>query len=1167
MAKKLTLLLIFFVIFRVSAQIPSGYYDPAAGKTGATLKTALFGIIKTHNERSYTQLWTDFQTTDKKADGKVWDMYSNISFTFGSNQCGNYSKEGDCYNREHSMPKSWFNDATPMYSDLFHLVPTDGYVNGKRSNYPFGEVASPTYTSGNGSKLGPCSFAGYTGVVFEPVDEYKGDFARNYFYMATCYEDKIAGWVSDMLAGNAYPAFKTWSVNLLLKWNSQDPVSQKEIARNNAVYGIQGNRNPYIDHPEYAASVWSPGGGTVYPSFTSTAITSATESSSYSYNITVTGKVGATFTITAPTKPSWLTLTDNGNGTATLSGTPATGSAGNYNVTLTVSDQTNTTNQTFTIVVSASGTNVNPSFTSTAITSATESSLYTYNISVTGKSGATFTITAPTKPSWLTLTDNGNGTATLSGTPASGSSGNYNVTLTVSDQTNTASQNFTVVVSASGGGTTAGTETCTNMTAGSSSYTLVNWIGDNSIAWTASAARTDQTLNGKAICLQNSGTPYLLSGTISGGCGSISFKHQQMFSGTGGTIQLQVNGTNVGSPVTVTATAATATFNNINIVGTFTIKLISSGATRIALDDISWTGFTNIQPPVNPSFTSTPITTAVENNTYSYTISVTGKIGGTFGITATTKPSWLTLTDNGNGTALLSGIPPVGSAGNINISLKVSDQTNTANQDFTLVVSGNGGSINPSFTSSAITSSTVGNLYSYNITVSGKTGAVFTITAPTKPAWLNLTDNGNGTAVLSGTPAAGNTGSYNISLSVSDQTNTAKQDFILVVSGGGTTVYPSFSSTAILYAKETNVYTYNITVTGKVGATFTITAPTKPSWLTLTDNGNGTALLTGTPPVGSAGNQYISLSVSDQTNTSKQEFMIGVVSNNLPATLEFTSTALLTGNLCTEYSYSIATKTSGTYPRTITCSVKPTWLTFKDNGNGTALLSGTATATQVGTHNVELTLSDNVSALVKQTFVITVAANKAPVITSLPSNLASPSVEYSYSITAKDDDACNTLVISASLKPSWLNFTVGTNNTAILSGKPTLSDVGVHLVEISVSDNIVQTPTKQAFTVTVVGSAPNALVDITNSDNFIQVRPNPFSGSCTLTVNAPSSEIVRIDLITISGVKIATIGQYKLVKGINQLFLNSFESISSGVYVMKITGKSFTQQIQVLISK
>lgn len=250
-------LISFFSLF-VQAQIPSNYYNTAVGKSGASLKTALYNIVASHTEVDYANLWTAFSKTDKKDDGSVWDVYSNCPFTFSSNQCGNYTNVCDCYNREHSMPKSWFNDEAPMYSDLFHIYPTDGKVNGQRANYPFGECASGTsLTSTALGKLGKSTYSTYTATVFEPADEFKGDFARTYFYMVTCYEDKVSTWVSDQLAGNAYPAFSAWSVSLFLKWNAQDPVSDKEINRNNVIYSnYQHNRNPFIDHPELADYVW-----------------------------------------------------------------------------------------------------------------------------------------------------------------------------------------------------------------------------------------------------------------------------------------------------------------------------------------------------------------------------------------------------------------------------------------------------------------------------------------------------------------------------------------------------------------------------------------------------------------------------------------------------------------------------------------------------------------------------------------------------------------------------------------------------------------------------------------------------------------------------------------------------------------------------------------------
>ena len=258
-----SLFILILAAFQLSfSQVPSGYYDSAEGLTGESLRTALRNIIDNHNQQSYSSLWTHFQSTDKKSNGKVWDMYSlradgtsSYEYTFVTDQCGNYSGEGSCYNREHSFPKSWFNDDYPAYSDLFHLYPTDGYTNGKRNNFPYGEVSNASWTSTNGSKRGSCSYPGYSGTVFEPIDEFKGDFARTYFYMLTRYQTDISSWSSAMLSGNN---FSSWAENLLIEWHQEDPVSQKEIDRNNAVYEIQGNRNPYIDNPEWAIAVWKP---------------------------------------------------------------------------------------------------------------------------------------------------------------------------------------------------------------------------------------------------------------------------------------------------------------------------------------------------------------------------------------------------------------------------------------------------------------------------------------------------------------------------------------------------------------------------------------------------------------------------------------------------------------------------------------------------------------------------------------------------------------------------------------------------------------------------------------------------------------------------------------------------------------------------------------------
>ena len=244
------------------AGAPNNYYRNAIGKSDKDLMSALSGTIREHRQLSYNALWDAFKTTDTDAQGYIIDMYSNCRYR-PEEHGGSSSAVGGGFNREHSFPKSWFADGYPMYTDLFHLYPTDIKVNNQRSNYPFGVCANGTRLT-NGQyhgkgKLGTSTYPGYSGTVFEPDDEYKGDFARTYFYMVTCYMNELPSWPGSAqlnYSANNYKAFSTWSINMLMEWTRLDPVSEKEIKRNDAVYGIQGNRNPFIDHPELAEHIW-----------------------------------------------------------------------------------------------------------------------------------------------------------------------------------------------------------------------------------------------------------------------------------------------------------------------------------------------------------------------------------------------------------------------------------------------------------------------------------------------------------------------------------------------------------------------------------------------------------------------------------------------------------------------------------------------------------------------------------------------------------------------------------------------------------------------------------------------------------------------------------------------------------------------------------------------
>lgn len=238
---------------------PTNYYSGISDSLrGAQLKTALHNLINiTTAGWSYAGLWDAYKTTDVRLDGEhYWDIYSDSTmYTLNDKRINaSYKKEGDSINREHIIPQGSFNEAAPMKSDIHHVLPSDGYVNNRRGSYPHGNVTgNTTYTSNDGCKLG--TGTGNT-TVFEPMPQYKGDIARIYFYFVTCYQNKLSSNSFSAFDKTTYPSIKTVFLDLYLQWAIDDPVSQKEIDRNNAAYEGQKNRNPFIDHPQYACRIW-----------------------------------------------------------------------------------------------------------------------------------------------------------------------------------------------------------------------------------------------------------------------------------------------------------------------------------------------------------------------------------------------------------------------------------------------------------------------------------------------------------------------------------------------------------------------------------------------------------------------------------------------------------------------------------------------------------------------------------------------------------------------------------------------------------------------------------------------------------------------------------------------------------------------------------------------
>lgn len=256
------------ILFSVGAeaQYKEGYYDAMEGKRRETLKAAAKQCVQSHTMLEYYSLPNYWQYTDVYPDlvdncKRWWDMYSDETYLIKPGQSGTQSFSANHMQREHSVPKSWWKkggsvEYTPCYSDLWNLYPSDGTANQKKLNYPLGPTASTTFDNGV-TKVGRAQtgYGGGSANVFEPGDEYKGDFARAYFYVATVYDD--INWVYHyMFNQEAWPTLTPWAYNMLLEWSRRDPVSQKERDRNNEAEKCQGNRNPFVDFPELAEYIW-----------------------------------------------------------------------------------------------------------------------------------------------------------------------------------------------------------------------------------------------------------------------------------------------------------------------------------------------------------------------------------------------------------------------------------------------------------------------------------------------------------------------------------------------------------------------------------------------------------------------------------------------------------------------------------------------------------------------------------------------------------------------------------------------------------------------------------------------------------------------------------------------------------------------------------------------
>ena len=593
--KKFTTLLLGFIFSFALAQAPANYYNGTEGLTGAALKTKLSQIITAGAvDKGYDGLYNGYPTTDSdhfyENDGTVLDMYSEnptgtdpYTYRHGIKKCGNYSVEGDCYNREHVVPQSFFNSRAPMVSDIHHIRPTDGKVNGMRSNYPFGAVSSPSYTSKNGGKVGPSVSPGYSGTVFEPIDEFKGDIARMIFYFITRYESQLSGFsTGNMLGGSAYPGLQAWERDVLLAWSTQDPVSPTEIERNNASYDFQKNRNPFIDRPDWVQVIWG----------TQTVDTQAPSAPS---NLAVIS------TTTASANLSWSASTDNVGVAYYKIYVNGSFHSNSNAATATVSGLAQGTTYSFYVIAMDAANNAStPSNTATG-TTLTDSQAPTaplnLNITSVGTNNIAVQWTAATDNIGVTSYDiyvNGELQGSTSSTSTNIANLNpltaYSIYIVAKDAAgNVSPPSNSVTATTSAVGVNCGDENFETIPTSSSNYSTYNWTS-NGISWTSEDSRTDRTINGRAITIRDG---FLTALSVPNGIGDLKVTTQLQFSGSAGTLKIFVNGVDTGKTVPYSSTVTTTTVTGINISGTVEITLQNSSTTnRVAIDDLSWTCYT-----------------------------------------------------------------------------------------------------------------------------------------------------------------------------------------------------------------------------------------------------------------------------------------------------------------------------------------------------------------------------------------------------------------------------------------------------------------------------------------------------------------------------------------------------------------------------------------------
>ena len=776
------------------------------------------------------------------------------------------------------------------------------------------------------------------------------------------------------------------------------------------------------------------------------------------FNLTVDTTGAPTPAITeSGALPAGLSFTDNGNGTATLSGTPAAGSGGSYPITITATNSAGGISQGLTLTNAQAPTITSPSTASFGIGVAG-----TYTVTTTGYPAATVTESG-TLPTGLSFSDAGNGPATISGTPASGTAGTYPVTLTAANASgSSATLALTITVSAAA---------APAITSGSSAFFTVNQAG---------AAAVTTTGTPTPAITETGSLPAGLSFTDNG-------NGTALLSGTGtvtGTTSLTINASNGVSPnatqpftivvgqapaftsaSSTTATAGSAfsftvkaggypapswgesdlppgvTFTDNkngtatlagtpNAPGTYPVPLTATNAYGSVQQTLT---ITVQQAPAITSGNSATFTTGTQG---SFSVQTTGS--PTAAITESgSLPSGVTFTDNGNGTAILTGTPASGSSGSYPITITAANGVSpSASQSFTLTV--NSSPTAPAITSASSAAFTVGVQGSFPVLTTGSPAAGLTESGAL-PAGVTFTSSGNGTATLAGTPASGTAGSYPITITAANGVSpNATENFTLTVNSNPSPPVITTAGSTTFAAGQAGKFT--VAASGAPAPALSATSsPALPSGVTFSDNGNGTATLAGTPPPGSQGSYVLTITAANSAGTASQSFMLTINSG-----LAITSAATATATAGTPFSFTV-TATGSPTPTVGRTGTLPTGITFTANGNGTGTLSGTPAATASGPYPLTFT-AKNSSGTASQAFTLTV--DQAPAFTSAAAVTETAGTAFTFGVSAT---GYPTPALSSGSLPAGVSFSDNGNGTGSLSGTPAVK-AGTYTITVTAAN-------------------------------------------------------------------------------------------------------------------